>query len=179
MSWLDSYPELVGVRLNMVTNGQSELIGELDSSRSMSNSTDRELIVHLRTISDVYVTGGNTARREGYKTPEKGQLAVISRSKPSNLGQIWINPPSDESVTAWSVAELRRLGFSKILLEVGPSLARQFLQGNLVDEFCLTVTNGNLASATRVLQELGAKLFLADSIEVDGTLFTRWRRGNE
>jgi riboflavin biosynthesis pyrimidine reductase len=66
-----------------------------------------------------------------------------------------------------------------IAVKGSPRYARQFLQGNLVDEFCLTVTNGNLASATRVLHELGVKLFLADSFEVDGTLFTKWRRGNE
>lgn len=163
----------------MVANGDAELIGKQGSSRDISNTTDRELIVHLRNISDVYVTGGNTARLEHYKTPVNGKLAVISRDPLDDSKQIWVNPPQEADPSVWCITELKRLGFSKILLEVGPSLASRFLQNDLVDEFCLTVTNGTRISAQTVIENLGARLQLADSFEVEGTLFTRWRRGNE
>lgn len=179
MSWLDTYREIAGVRLNMVANGHREFVGSNGSSRSISNATDRELIVHLRSLSDVYVTGGNTARNERYKTPAEGKLAIISRSKVTDENQIWLNPPVDESLSTWSIEELQKLGYRRILLEVGPSLARAFLGTDSVDEFCLTITDGNLETAEAVVADLGGRLMLAEHFEVAGTLFTKWRRGNE
>ena len=163
----------------MVANGDLMFVGLDGSSRSISNSTDRELIVWLRSISDVYVTGGNTARKEHYQTPVKGKLAVVSRTKLGDPNQIWLNPPAEELLPAWTIGELRRLGYQRILLEVGPTLAKQFLEADCVDEFCLTITQGDLASAKAVVSLLGANLELAELFEVDGTLFTKWRRGND
>ena len=179
MSWLDTYLEIVGVRLNMVANGDLSFVGPDGSSRSISNSTDRELIVRLRSISDVYITGGNTARTEHYQTPAKGKLAVVSRTKLGDPNQIWLNPPAKELLPIWTIVELRRLGYQRILLEVGPTLAKQFLEADCVDEFCLTITQGDLDSAKAAVSLLGAKLELAEHFEVDGTLFTKWRRGND
>lgn len=179
MSWLGTYREIAGVRLNMVANGDRAFVGPGGSSRSISNATDRELIVHLRSISDVYVTGGNTARNEHYKTPSAGKLAIISHSKLNDENQIWLNPPVDENLAPWSIKELQKLGLHRILLEVGPSLAREFLSTDCVDEFCLTITDGYLETAEAVVADLGGRLVLADHFEVAGTLFTKWRRGNE
>jgi riboflavin biosynthesis pyrimidine reductase len=58
-------------------------------------------------------------------------------------------------------------------------LAKQFLKADCVDEFCLTITQGDLDSAKAAVSLLGAKLELAEHFEVDGTLFTKWRRGND
>jgi len=179
MSWLDSYRNNAGVRLNMVANGDCEFVGSDGSSRSISNSTDRELIGHLRSISDVYVTGGNTARNERYKTPTNGKLAIISRTSLGDANQIWLNPPKEENLPNWVITKLQSLGYTRVLLEVGPSLARQFLEADCVDEFCLTVTDGDLDTAERVVGSLGGKLVLSDHFEVAGTVFTKWRRGNE
>ncbi len=179
MSWLDTYRKIAGVRLNMVANGDRAFVGPDGSSRSISNATDRELIVHLRSISDVYVTGGDTARNEHYKTPTIGKLAIISRSKLTDENQIWLNPPVNENLASWSIGELQKLGYQSILLEVGPSLARAFLGADCVDEFCLTITEGNLETAEAVVANLGGRLVLAEHFEVAGTLFTKWRRGNE
>jgi len=179
MSWLDTYRELAGVRLNMVANGAGKFVGPDGSSRSISNSTDRKLIVHLRSISDVYVTGGNTARNEHYKTPKKGNLAIISRMSPADSNQNWLKPPQGESLPNWVIAELQNRGYQRVLLEVGPALAKQFLESDSVDEFCLTITDGNLEAAKDVVADLGGRLALAEHFEVAGTLFTKWRRGNE
>jgi riboflavin biosynthesis pyrimidine reductase len=179
MSWLDTYRDIAGVRLNMVANGAGKFVGSDGSSRSISNSNDRELIVHLRSMSDVYVTGGNTARNERYKTPTKGKLAIISRKSLGDANQIWLNPPESENLANWVIAKLQSLGYTRVLLEVGPSLARQFLEADYVDEFCLTITDGNLDTAEKVVSNLGGKLVPAEHFEIAGTLFTKWRRGNE
>jgi riboflavin biosynthesis pyrimidine reductase len=179
MSWLDTYREITGVRLNMVASGDLRFVGSDGSSRSISNSTDRELIVHLRSISEVYVTGGNTARNENYKTPTKGKLAIISRTSLGDANQIWLNPPEGENLPNWVIAKLQSLGYQRVLLEVGPSLARAFLEADTVDEFCLTITGGNLDTAKSVVSNLGGKLELAEHFQVAETLFTQWRRGNE
>jgi riboflavin biosynthesis pyrimidine reductase len=179
MSWLDTYREIAGVRLNMVANGDRKFVGPDGSSRSISNPTDRELIVHLRSISDVYVTGGNTARNEHYTTPTKGKLAIISQTSLGDSNQIWLNPPEGESLPNWVIEELWNHGYQSVLLEVGPTLAKQFLESDSVDEFCLTITEGNLETAKDVVAYLGGRLALAEHFEVTGTLFTKWRRGNE
>lgn len=163
----------------MVANGDRAFVGPDGSSRSISNATDRQLILRLRRISDVYVTGGNTARNEHYKTPAEGKLAIISRSKLTDENQIWLNPPANEELAPWSIGELQKLVYQRILLEVGPSLASEFLRADSVDEFCLTITDGNLETAEAVVADLGGRLVLSEHFEVAGTLFTKWRRGNE
>lgn len=179
MTWLEEYRPLNGVRLNMVANKQGDFVGPNGSSREISNSLDRELLLRLRQLSDIFVTGGNTFRTEGYKVPSKRMLAVIS-SKPDDLpkGVLAITPESS-NLAQNSIGQLRRLGFERILLEVGPSLAELFLKSDCVDEFCLTIPGGTREDSLRVLSSLGSKLELIHQTRIDETLFTRWRRGNE
>jgi riboflavin biosynthesis pyrimidine reductase len=79
----------------------------------------------------------------------------------------------------WVIAELWNHGYQRVLLEVGATLAKQFLESDSVDEFCLTITDGNLETAKDVVADLGGRLVLTEHFEVAGTLFTKWRRGNE
>ena len=179
MSWLDRYQPLAGVRLNMVVSPEGSFVDSKGSSRGISNELDRSLIVHLRSLSDVYVTGGNTARNEAYKVKEKPALAVITATDYELPGAIMLTPPAGVSAFPWVLATLTNRGFERILLEVGPSLAKEFLAGDLVDEFCLTLPSGTLELAEKVLEDFHSSLNLYSSEEIDGTLFTRWRRGND
>ena len=172
-TWLETYPTLIGVRLNMVVNGLGEFTDENGSSRGISNELDRKLIGHLRRISDVVVTGGNTARSEQYTVPSSCSLAVISRSFELD-GERFMRLP-DPKV---ALATLKNQGFNRILLETGPTLSKFFLETQAVDEFCLTVTGGDLKVATETVTGWASNLELASTIELEGTLFTRWRRGN-
>ena len=176
--WLDHYQPLVGVRLNMVVNSSGNFVDSEGSSRGISNELDRKLIVHLRQISDIYVTGGNTYRNEGYRVPKSGALAVITRNEtePNIIG---LTPPNAEPTALWSLDKLKSLGFRRVLLEVGPSLAKEFLTANLVDEYCLTITGGNSLQGEKVVRDLGSSLNLASEITIEGTCFTIWRRGNK
>ncbi|MFM2024184.1 MAG: hypothetical protein RLZZ56_197 [Actinomycetota bacterium] len=163
----------------MVVSPEGSFVDSKGSSRGISNELDRSLIVHLRSLSDVYVTGGNTARNEAYKVKEKPVLAVITATDYELPGAIMLTPPVGFSAYPWVIATLTSRGFERILLEVGPSLAKEFLAGDLVDEFCLTLPSGTLELAEKVLEDFHSSLNLSSSEEIDGTLFTRWRRGND
>lgn len=179
MSWLEEYQPLSGVRLNMIANREGHFIGPNGSSREISNLVDRELILRLRALSDVYVTGGKTFRNERYKVPKNGTLAVIT-SKPSDLpSEVIVLGPYSDQPAARALSNLQNLDFQKILLEVGPKLAKQFLQADLIDEFCLTVPNGTAEDASEIATGLGSQLKLMEMITIEETLFTRWRRGND
>lgn len=179
MSWLENYQPLTGVRLNMVAGPGGELIDDLGSSRGISNDSDRKLIGQLRSVSDALVTGGNTARRENYKNTQTLQLFVISHLERSADGRVILSPPENVHLGTWVLSTLRYLGFERILLEVGPSLAKEFLAADLVDEFCLTIPVGGLEVAKKVIKGLDSSLVISESLMKEQTLFTRWRRGND
>lgn len=162
----------------MVVSGSGDFVDEQGSSRGISSEFDRKLIGRLRSLSDVVVTGGNTARVEQYQQPKHADLAVITRSPGLFSAFQTLTPPNGVAVTDWCLSRLRELGYERILLEVGPTLAREFLTRNVVDEFCLTVTSGNLEVAQSAMQSLGSDLHLVKSGAIEGTLFTVWRRGN-
>jgi riboflavin biosynthesis pyrimidine reductase len=172
--WFDTYPELVGVRLNMIVGAHGEFVDETGSSKGLSNELDRKLIGHLRRRSDVVVTGGNTARAEEYSVPSHCALAVISSSF-ELTDERYIRLPNP----AEALETLRGKGFERILLETGPTLSRFFLESNQVDEFCLTVAGGDLEVATKTITSFHANLRLVAADSIEGTLFTRWRRGND
>lgn len=172
--WFDSYTDVFGVRLNMIVGTNGEFVDEAGSSRGLSNELDRKLIGHLRRRSDVVVTGGNTARAERYRVPSHCSLAVISTSF-ELPGERYIRLP--EPVEA--IETLRSHGFERILLETGPTLSRFFLETNQVDEFCLSVAGGELRVAAKTIASFNANLELLAAETIEGTLFTRWRRGND
>lgn len=172
--WFDTYPDLDGVRLNMIVGPSGEFVDDSGSSRGLSNELDRKLIGHLRRRSDVVVTGGNTARAEQYRVPSHCALAVISSSfELTDERYIRLTDPADALET------LRGRGFERILLETGPTLSRFFLESNQVDEFCLTVAGGDLEVAAKTIASFNANLRLVAADSIEGTLFTRWRRGND
>ena len=172
--WFDNYPNLVGVRLNMIVGPNGEFVDDSGSSRGLSNELDRKLIGHLRRRSDVVVTGGNTARAEQYRVPSHCALAVISSSfELTDKRYIRLTDPADALET------LRDQGFERILLETGPTLSRFFLDSSQVDEFCLTVAGGDLEVAAKTIASFSAHLRLVAADTIEGTLFTRWRRGND
>jgi riboflavin biosynthesis pyrimidine reductase len=174
MSWLDQYQSLNGVRLNMIVAANGDFVDETGSSRGLSNELDRKLIGHLRRMCDVVVTGGTTARAEKYAVPSNCSLAIISKSFELDDDRFFsLRDPASALET------LQTQGFERILLETGPTLSKYFLESNQVDEFCLTVPGGELFRAERTIASLNAKLQLHSAENIEGTLFTRWRRGND
>lgn len=171
--WFDNYPDIFGVRLNMIVGANGEFVDGTGSSRGLSNELDRKLIGHLRRRSDVVVTGGNTARAEKYRVPSHCYLAVISNSFNLN-DERFVQLSNPET----AIETLREAGFERILLETGPALSKYFLETNQVDEFCLTVAGGDATVAAKTLAAFNSELTLLAAEIYEGSLFTRWRRGN-
>lgn len=73
--WLGTFD---GVTSNTVFSIGGETAGATGTSESVSNPIDRVVLVALRRASDVVVTGGNTARAEGYKKPRSARLAIVT-----------------------------------------------------------------------------------------------------
>ncbi len=170
---LELYSPAPGVRVNLVQSIGGVFVDDSGSSRGISNDLDRELLLYLRTLSDVVVTDGETARREKYRVPRVCDLAVITREgyepEPRESGHKYLQFPGLSP--AQVVSELQKLGYSRILLEVGPNLVRELIQANLVDQLCLTNTNGSVPE----LRELGAAGWRSDFELLEGdTRFSAW-----
>ncbi len=170
---LELYSPAPGVRVNLVQSIGGVFVDDTGSSRGISNDLDRELLLYLRTLSDVVVTDGETARREKYRVPRVCDLAVITREgyepEPRESGHKYLQFPGLSP--AQVVSELQKLGYSRILLEVGPNLVRELIQANLVDQLCLTNTNGSVPE----LRELGAAGWRSDFELLEGdTRFSAW-----
>lgn len=139
------------------------------SSLGISSPADRAAFLLRRRSFDVIITGGNTARNEGYsRTPVP--LVIISRSVispvPENeLAHLWNMPPID------AIKRAREEFGHNILIEAGVSVIEELLAGNLLDSFFLTVTPAsegeNLIDWHKILE----KFAHIEESEVDGTLF--------
>ncbi|MDX2025513.1 dihydrofolate reductase family protein [Microcella sp.] len=93
---------------------------------------------------------------------------------------VWVldSAPTSRIDPAVIVHELRRQGFTGIVVEGGPTLAGQFMRAGLVDEVCLTVMprlGGSsvpvLADETAVMRSLTVTQLLVDD---SGAQFGRW-----
>lgn len=159
---------LDGVTLIAVTSldGRASVDG---TSGGLGNPADAALLQAVRRASDVVLVGAGTARAEDYgSTAPPTRLAVLSGSYSvdpgSNLFSDPANPPIlvgggeaepgrrealaeagaeflDVSGTAPDLvlAALRRRGFTRIALEGGPGVYREFLRAGVVDRAYLTV----------------------------------------
>lgn len=169
---LEGYESLDGIRLNMVVSSGGSFTDSIGSSRGISNAIDRKLLAHLRKLSDVVITGGETARVENYEVPSSADLLVISSNFEIDSDRFFRLPTPEATLDF-----LRESKYRRILLETGPSLSGWFLERDLVDEFCLTVVGGNVDTANEAVSKLGCHLKLVTTVYESGTLFTVWRRG--
>lgn len=169
---LSKYVALDGVRVNLVQGQDGVTADPSGSSRGISNPDDRQLLLHLRTLADVVLTDGETARLERYKVPKTSDLAVFTRKgyvpEPGNSNHRLIEI-SDETL-AGAVDVLKTLGYRRILLEAGPNLLRSSWQA--FDELCLT----NTATSKADLSALGISQAKLNEEQIVGdATFTVWR----
>lgn len=167
---LSNYVALAGVRANLVQDNLGSFVDETGSSRGISNGQDLALLKHLRSLADVVVTDGETARLEKYKVPIVCDLAVITR--------VGYKPEHSETTKRYvellkldlpaAIGRLKELGYASILLETGPELYRGHWQ--LVDELCLTATNYGVPN----IEVLGIQGNLKSSISIGESTFSVW-----
>lgn len=98
-SWViaRAYGLCQGWRVNLVVDESGETFGQTGSSDDISNGLDRAVLAKLRSLSDVIVTSGKTARAEKYKSSKHAPIAIFTRSGdldgvPAIQGQQFFTP---------------------------------------------------------------------------------------
>ncbi|CAB4959200.1 unannotated protein [freshwater metagenome] len=166
------YLKVPKTRANLVQGLGGSFTDALGSSRGISNAIDRELLLDLRSLADVVVTDGETARREGYRIPKACDLAVITRAgyvpaagvSKRNYVELRMSPPQ-------AIRELIESGYQRILIECGPSLIAEMISVGLIDQLCLTNTSHSKAD----LPALGIGTARLDwSQQQSDTTFSVW-----
>ena len=170
---LSDYRSLPGVRANFLcrTDGSYSIDG---SSRKLSNSLDRKLLVHLRGLTDAVVIGGNTCRAEGYAASSRFETYVFTK-QPISLANGLHPLRFDDDGGLVSVFNGIKDVHSRILLEAGPYLLTRCLRLNLIDQLCLTI-NGLTDTPEEVVERLlGQSLGPASRVQtVDEFRFCIW-----
>jgi riboflavin biosynthesis pyrimidine reductase len=81
-SWLiaSEYGICNGLRANFVIDTAGQSFGAKGDSSDISNHVDRLLLGKLRSLADVIVTSGKTARTERYKSSKHAPIAIFTQS---------------------------------------------------------------------------------------------------
>jgi len=148
------------VRVNLITDSLGNTVGDSRSSRDLTGGADRDLLTALRAEADVILIGGETVRSEVDCIPRSKDVVIVSKSGNVPLSAISrargrITVLHDKSATAPNptvgvvlrqftghaiINAVRKLGYSKIVCEGGPTLARNLLEAQVVDEWCQTLS---------------------------------------
>lgn len=135
---------VIGADGSTTTNGRSA---------GLSSAMDRSRFHEIRRSAQAILIGGNTARTEPYSTSPK-PLFVMSRQV-SLPGKLALNDSAHLVNTGLfeAIAQIRSLGFSKILIEAGPTILLEALNLKLLDGVYVTQTkitpNENLLDVAR------------------------------
>ena len=222
-SWLiaKEYGICNGWRVNFAVDAAGRSFGDTGKSEDIATDLDRILLGKLRSLSDVIVTSGLTARVEKYRSSKHAPIAIFTATGeldnvPAIQGTQYFTPlvltpqsradevekllsdvdvrviPFEHSQTegSWPIAvsgTLHREGFQSPILESGLSTLREFLESNVVDEICLSITNAQgtgLSARDLSLIHLNDLFGETHGFELrqlfsDGkATFSRWRRGS-
>lgn len=168
-SFLATYEPLKGLRANFVCDNSGKFTDSRGSSRGISNSLDFELLLHLRQMSHVAITGHRTAAVEGYKSTSRCAIAILARASDttdvpalteSESGRVFLLTSSVSETSVGELASnvekidvgqrtLREAVFHGLRKLSDLGLDRQLLEAGptilgaaneIVGELCLTVT---------------------------------------
>ena len=188
MQLTELFTNVVGVRLSMVANAGLQTFGESKTSGDVSTTLDRELLIHLRKLSDLAITDTATAVAEGYKQSRHVDIEVWTKSgnrrgisdlaATGELHELKVVHVKDEADRLNELLPLR----NGILLETGLTLTKIIAGQGLIDDACITITGApDEAEAIAALFEMQANIglqYLAihSQLWIDPTLFTRLER---
>jgi 5-amino-6-(5-phosphoribosylamino)uracil reductase len=184
------------VRVNLITDSLGNTVGTSRSSRDLTGGADRDLLTALRDQADVILIGGETVRSEVDCIPRSKDVVIVSKSGNVPLSAISrargrITVLHDKAASAPNptvgvvlrqftghaiITAVRALGYSKIVCEGGPTLARNLLEAQIVDEWCQTLS----PRLGKDVPELIAPHFDGTLVNVahddDGFRYLRWSR---
>jgi riboflavin biosynthesis pyrimidine reductase len=181
------YARLEGVRLSMVASASLKTSGPSLTSNDVSNSLDRELLKHLRSIADVAVSDVATAIVEGYR-PSKLVAIELWTKFGNSRGLVDQQAGVFKDFKIMKVddpigqLQALRQTYSSILLETGPTLTVQLAEAQAIDEACITVTQApDEFSAISSLESFATIMHLnylpaIEAVWLEDTLFARLAR---
>ena len=171
----------------MVANSRLQTSGISRSSADVSNSLDRQLLKHLRSLADIAVTDVATAIAESYRPSKLVELEIWTKSgdargiedRPAGEFKHFKVKQVDDAVERLQALNKTH---SSILLETGPTVTSLLAGAQAVDEACLTVTQAQdqlsaMSSLETFAMQVGLNyLKTIDSVWLDQTLFARLAR---
>ena len=195
-----AYGAWSGIRSNHVISQSGRFSGSDGSSRSISTKEDRELLIEIRSRSDLIVVDAATARLEQYRTPSAGRrLAIFSLS--GNFTGIPAVEEQDSPVFLFtSTGEQLSLissknvhaqiqsdpfadflkwanekGFGSILLEAGPTLTAKAFQAGIVGQSAITRTQDATTDAPeKLLNPFDKDAVLISLAQSEDASFSLW-----
>lgn len=177
------------VRANMISSLDGSAVAA-GLSGGLAGDGDRRLFRALRAEADVILVGAATVRAEGYGTPARPALAIVTRGEVARTPKLYpddgrepiVYSGGGDSVNLREVLDdLHRRGLHRVLAEGGPGVLGALLAQNLVDELCLTL-------APMVVGGTGRRIVTGPDLpdarwsrgpvhgDDDGYLYTRWLR---
>jgi riboflavin biosynthesis pyrimidine reductase len=196
-----AYGTWSGIRSNHVISQSGRFSGRDGSSRSISTKEDRDLLIEIRSRSDLIVVDAATARLEQYRTPSAGRrLAIFSLSGnftgiPAVEEQdspVFLFTSTGEQLSLISSKNVHvqiqsdpfadflkwanKKGFGSILLEAGPTLTAKAFEAGIVGQSAITRTPVATTDAPEKLQNPFDKdavlISLAQSEDASFSLWT-------
>lgn len=121
----------------------------LSGGLNQGSAGDHAVFHHLRHWADVVVVGAGTIRAEGYGPLPGANLVIVTgsaelpdkvRDRDPGQGEVVVVGGGGGHVAPQQVLdELGARGWTKVVVEGGPSLFYPWVQAGLVDELCVTV----------------------------------------
>lgn len=145
-------PEWQGWLASLLVDSDGNTVGPDGTSKSISNSTDLQLLLALRSKSQLIVTTGQTARAEQYRASRFAPLAFLTQQpetlahlpaikEPGSHKNIFLQPDSTELNFDELGLRLNALGFSKMLFEGGTSSLGRMVTTASRSQLVLTISN--------------------------------------
>lgn len=191
----------IGLCMVSSLDGSTVVGGAEDgNSRPLSDPTDQQLLLTLRSLADVILVGASTVRRDGYGPPATPGLrvAVVSRTADFDFDlPLWKSGRAllllPEDAVEVPVASIRaghggidlagaiaQLDAEFVQAEGGPSLNGLLTDADLIDELNLSlspqIVGGDGPRVTTNAGPVEHRMRLAHVLEHDSFLYTRYLR---
>jgi hypothetical protein len=189
--FVECIPAWSGWLATIVSNEVGLLVGQDGNSKGIGNQVDLQLLMALRSKTDVICTTGRTARAESYKASRFAPLAFLTKSseslsqipavvEPGSHENIFIEPSTDIDPFIWANTVFNNMGLKSILFEGGPSSLEHLWLADLPVQLVFSIANCQEAEDVDVLDILGKALpwlkspELVDDIVIGPNRVTRW-----
>ena len=143
------WPDHTWFRSNILLDVSGNPAGVDGTSRSLTRGQDRALLRALRRDAQAIVTGGESVRSEGWHFPPEGFLFVASQGElpldscphVDRLRVFEFSTAVPRSLVSELTALTRECNIRHLLCESGPSLLRNLILAELIDEAFVSIAH--------------------------------------